>query len=610
MVTAVLVVLLPVAVWAAALDDYYLARFGLQPAGTMAAAGVAMTGATIEPERCKTWLYHDLKRDWKQLLPETRKTLAKVLPARPALASEGVALSNGGHFHIHYAASGTDAPPLTDANGNGIPDWVESVADVFEAVYSREVVVMGFRPPPTNGNQPYDIYLQNVGSDPTKREFGETDSDLFVSAISATSYIIIDNDFSAAEFGNQIAAYTPLKALQITAAHEFHHAIQYGYNFFFEAWYAEATSTWMEDEVYDSVNQLYNYLPQYFQNTALPLNTAVDVTTGGGYGRWIFNRYLAEVSAAPPYLVVRKIWEDFATKSSSGPDIPMLPVIDEVLKSNGSSLDAAFLGLSRRFFLSNWASHLNETGIIHALVILPADIFSVTNSFDASTLSLPLPAYAFKYLQFLSSPSSTALLISYPNKPANFAALAFLQSGGGGVTEYGFASGAISIPSFVAGDAAYLLVCNNVTGATAVPVEPTQAVVTMADATNPNIGPVTLVTAPVPPPAAPSGGGGGGCFIATAAYGSYLHPKVKILRDFRDVWLLTNAPGRAFVRLYYRLSPPIAAAVSRHASLRLAVRCVLAPIVWSVENKGAAVLLGVCLGGVVLLRRRPLGLAG
>ena len=47
------------------------------------------------------------------------------------------------------------------------------------------------------------------------------------------------------------------------------------------------------------------------------------------------------------------------------------------------------------------------------------------------------------------------------------------------------------------------------------------------------------------------GGSGGGCFIATAAYGSYMEPHVMILRDFRDRLLLTNPVGKALVELYY-----------------------------------------------------------
>lgn len=60
----------------------------------------------------------------------------------------------------------------------------------------------------------------------------------------------------------------------------------------------------------------------------------------------------------------------------------------------------------------------------------------------------------------------------------------------------------------------------------------------------------------------------GGCFVATAASRDPFAPEVIVLSGFRDDVLLQNRLGRAFVRLYYAVSPPIAAIIARSASLR------------------------------------------
>ena len=69
------------------------------------------------------------------------------------------------------------------------------------------------------------------------------------------------------------------------------------------------------------------------------------------------------------------------------------------------------------------------------------------------------------------------------------------------------------------------------------------------------------------------------CFIATAAFGSAIEPQVELLRDFRDQVLMTNAPGRWFVDLYYTYSPPVARTIAQSGWLKAVVRTLLLPVI-------------------------------
>ncbi|MGB9587427.1 MAG: CFI-box-CTERM domain-containing protein [Armatimonadota bacterium] len=78
----------------------------------------------------------------------------------------------------------------------------------------------------------------------------------------------------------------------------------------------------------------------------------------------------------------------------------------------------------------------------------------------------------------------------------------------------------------------------------------------------------------------PSKYGATSCFIATAAYGTPMEEEVLVLREFRERYLLTSSPGRMFVRLYYRVSPPIAELIRSNDTARAAVRTLLQPVVY------------------------------
>jgi uncharacterized repeat protein (TIGR02543 family) len=69
------------------------------------------------------------------------------------------------------------------------------------------------------------------------------------------------------------------------------------------------------------------------------------------------------------------------------------------------------------------------------------------------------------------------------------------------------------------------------------------------------------------------------CFIATAAYGSPLHPCVKTLRDFRDNYLIPYSLGRKIVDFYYRYSPAAANFISKNKARKIAARLILLPLI-------------------------------
>ncbi len=73
-------------------------------------------------------------------------------------------------------------------------------------------------------------------------------------------------------------------------------------------------------------------------------------------------------------------------------------------------------------------------------------------------------------------------------------------------------------------------------------------------------------------PISPTKPSSGGCYIATMAYGSYDHPQVLVLRNFRDEYLAKSLLGRAFIRTYYFVSPKLVSALKNQHVLNTIIR--------------------------------------
>lgn len=79
---------------------------------------------------------------------------------------------------------------------------------------------------------------------------------------------------------------------------------------------------------------------------------------------------------------------------------------------------------------------------------------------------------------------------------------------------------------------------------------------------------------------------GEGCYIATCVYGSYDCPEVWTLRRFRDDILRKTAPGRAFVKCYYKLSPKMVERFGENKLFRKFWKNHLDKLIGILKNKG------------------------
>ncbi len=268
------------------------------------------------PPRGTTPILFQLKRRREQIPSHLLPSL-QVLFDRPpkSLLPESV-VSSGGHFRVHFSTSGFHSTTVS---------FAEQIASVFEHCWQVEVEQLRFRPPPSDfgvDGPEYDVYVMNIndyGYTNADREIPETPRDDW------TSFIVVDNDFANPRYHTH-----GVPALQVTAAHEFFHAIHFGYRSFRDddVFYYEASAVWMEDYVYDEVNDYYQYLPQFFERPDKPFDT---YDGWHEYGLALWNKMLVRLYGVG---IIREIWEQMLEESG-------LDAMSTVLHRHGDSFERA-----------------------------------------------------------------------------------------------------------------------------------------------------------------------------------------------------------------------------------------------------------------------------
>jgi hypothetical protein len=366
----------------------------------------------------------------------------------------------GANVCIHYVTSGTHAVDPTDGGDAGTtPDYVDAALNVFQNdVWAQEVTGLGYRPPKSdissdnNGSSSadatggkFDVYLADTG-DENLYGYCTTDDPNFAPGnplnyqfFDASAYCVVDNDFAASQF----PALTPLENLQVTAAHEFFHAVQFAYDAGDDQWFMESTATWMEDQIYDDVNDNLQYLVDGpLGKPLVPLDKGATNSAPccHVYGDWIFFRYLTEKYSPG---LVKTIWKNAdASEDTNGPLGPdgegrddfSVQAVARALSHKG--------GFRSRFAEFGWRNRIARLtygeGAANAYpqsrLTSSANTLSRNNRQKSKSVGLKHQTNAyfeFKRGSRLSSTAKLTLVLNLPAKSAGAAAsvLVFMKNG-------------------------------------------------------------------------------------------------------------------------------------------------------------------------------------
>ncbi|MFH1687142.1 MAG: MXAN_6640 family putative metalloprotease [bacterium] len=281
---------------------------------------------------------------WDSLQPATQSQIALAL-ARVSTEFEYV--SPSGFFRLHYDTDPDSANPVPEADDDfsGFPDFVEKVAAYLDTTLAVHID-LGYQLPPSDGSQggddKYDIYFETstlfYGYCQPEGHGPQPWNDY-------TSYVVFNTDYSGFA-PNQDPEGSSWGAVKATAAHEFHHAVQYGYDFSEADWFQELDAVFFEEMAFDATNDCYNYLDKFFD---YPEKSLME-TGPHAYGCFIYGLYLAQHFDTS---LMRGVWEG----SLYGPTV-FEALSDTLLERFGWSHDSVLA----EFVTWNYCTDIRDDG--------------------------------------------------------------------------------------------------------------------------------------------------------------------------------------------------------------------------------------------------------
>lgn len=568
--------------------------------------------STLVPIKNATLIIRDLKRDFDSLLPQTKETLrpylfkSKGISYVPKVAGTGngaskVAVTGG--FGLTYSSETENFNIQWGSAINVDPSYVTQLGQYLEAAWTDIIINQGYSDPMPGykldvyigATDATDVYYSDVPIYPYLYGYVSYYNDINF------PYMVVNHDYSWSlpndDPDNWIAG-----AMKVTVAHEYFHVVHLAMDYWEDSWWMEASATWMEDEVFNYVNDYVNFINSSYGWTKNP-NASLFLYNGRHeYGSAIWAKHISESWGGAQ--AIKSVWDKCKAVQGSSSET----ALNNFFKAKATTLTEEFKKFAAKNAFMNYSEGENYGKM---LIRSSHSSYPVLQSSDY--LLGKSPDYmGSNYIQFKHA-SGTDLTVTfegdeyYFGKSIEWGADIVLSTLTGYSTieiplDPNQQNGSVTIPNYGDYSNIYLVVTVlSKTGLTPseysytdyyyypdgipytyhacedctmpqLPLDETSS--------NNSIGGGSIGNGGVSVGQSRKlKGSGGSCFIATAAYGYYDEPHVMLLREFRDKILLTNEAGRSFVDFYYRVSPDMADFISQREWLRSVVRIMLLPLI-------------------------------